>query len=204
MWRPARSVSTAVPVGGGGVGANFGGATGILRLFQSEFGGQVSWLIPAALISLGALVWVARPGFLLGARPAGDAAPRMRAFAAVWGGWLIITGLVFSYMQGIIHPYYMVALGPAIGALVGVGAISLWQARLGWAGRATAVLAVLVTAWWSYELLDRSPDWLPWLRWTIVVAGVISALGPDRRRAARLGVARRADAGRRAAQGLAR
>ena len=38
-------------------------------------------------------------------------------------------------MQGIIHPYYMVALAPAIGALVGVGATSLWQARLGIAGR---------------------------------------------------------------------
>src|SRR5262249_31051868 len=48
-------------VGGGGIGSNFGGATGIFRLFQSEFGGQVSWLIPAALISLLALVWVARP-----------------------------------------------------------------------------------------------------------------------------------------------
>ena len=44
---------------------------------------------------------------------------RMRAFAAIWGGWLLVTGVVFSYMQGIIHPYYMVALGPAIGALVG-------------------------------------------------------------------------------------
>ena len=62
--RPGRSGSTAAPwaaaaavraVGG------FGGATGIFRLFQSEFGGQVSWLIPAALISLAALVWVARP-----------------------------------------------------------------------------------------------------------------------------------------------
>ena len=165
-------------VGGGGIGANFGGATGIFRLFQSEFGGQVSWLIPAALISLFALIWVARPrrGARPGARRGGDAASRIRAFAAVWGGWLIVTGLVFSYMQGIIHPYYMVALGPAIGALVGVGAISLWQARMGWAGRLTAVVAVLVTAWWSYELLGRSPNWLPWLRFAVAAAGVISAV----------------------------
>ena len=47
-------------VGGGPGGSGFGGATGIFRLFQSEFGGQVSWLIPAALISLGALLWVSR------------------------------------------------------------------------------------------------------------------------------------------------
>src|SRR6202035_5280458 len=44
---------------GGGAGG-FGGSTGIFRLFQSEFGGQVSWLIPAALISLGALIWISR------------------------------------------------------------------------------------------------------------------------------------------------
>src|SRR6202035_1839637 len=46
-------------VGGGG-GSAFGGAAGPLRLFQDEFGGQVSWLIPAALLSLVALLWVSR------------------------------------------------------------------------------------------------------------------------------------------------
>ena len=96
----------------------------------------------------------------------------MRAFAAIWGGWLLVTGVVFSYMQGIIHPYYMVALGPAIGALVGVGATSLWQARLGIAGRVCAAVAVAVTAWWSFVLLDRTPDWLPWLRWLVLIAGL--------------------------------
>ena len=79
-------------------------------------------------------------------------------------------------MQGIIHPYYMVALAPAIGALVGVGAMSLWQARLGWAGRVTAMIAILVTAWWSYELLDRTPHWLPWLRVVVVAAGIAGAV----------------------------
>ena len=106
--------------GGGGGGGGFGGATGVFRLFQSEFGGQVSWLIPAALLSLAALLWVSRRA----ARTS-----RVRAFALLWGGWLLVTGLVFSYMQGIIHPYYMVALAPAIGALVGVGAIALLRGR---------------------------------------------------------------------------
>ncbi|WP_300604928.1 glycosyltransferase family 39 protein, partial [Trebonia sp.] len=167
-------------VGGAPTGTSFGGVTGIFRLFQSEFGGQVSWLIPAALVSLGALLWVSRrsarrsvpPGAAdgVGGRPRpgptsaggavlGSSSPtsRMRGFAAIWGGWLVVTGLVFSYMEGIIHPYYMVALGPAIGALVGVGASSLWQARLGLAGRVTAAIAVIVTAIWSYVLLDRTP-----------------------------------------------
>jgi hypothetical protein len=70
----------------------------------------------------------------------------------------------------------MVALAPGIGALVGIGAISLWQERLSWAGRSVAAATVLVTAVWSYILLDRTPDWLPWLRWVVLVAGVLSAI----------------------------
>src|SRR2546429_4275411 len=48
---------------------------------------------------------------------------RTRAAALLWGGWVLVTGLVFSYMNGIIHPYYMVALAPGIAALVGIGAV---------------------------------------------------------------------------------
>ena len=173
----ASSAGGAGRFGGGGGGGGFGGATGIFRLFGSEFGGQVSWLIPAALISLGALLWVSRRRArvpVTAGIAGGSASPvtRMRAFAAIWGGWLLVTGVVFSFMQGIIHPYYMVALGPAIGALVGVGATSLWQARLGIAGRVCAAVAVAVTAWWSFVLLDRTPDWLPWLRWLVLIAGL--------------------------------
>src|SRR5439155_27192521 len=42
--------------GGGGVdgggGAGFGGTPGLLRLFNSEFVGQISWLIPFAIVAL--------------------------------------------------------------------------------------------------------------------------------------------------------
>jgi 4-amino-4-deoxy-L-arabinose transferase-like glycosyltransferase len=154
-------------VGGGGAGgAQWGGATGVLRLFHSEFGGQISWLLPAALISLGAMLWVSRRAVRT---------DRTRAAALLWGGWVLVTGLVFSYMSGIIHPYYMVALAPGIAALVGIGATALWQARLGLAGRITVAVAIVATAVWSYVLLDRTPDWLPWLRWVIVIAGVAAA-----------------------------
>jgi 4-amino-4-deoxy-L-arabinose transferase-like glycosyltransferase len=166
--------------GGGAQGSGFGGSTGLLRLFHSEFGGQISWLLPAALICLAGLAWVSRRAVRT---------DRIRAAALLWGGWVIITGLVFSYMSGIIHPYYMVALAPGIGALVGIGAVVLtggvWggrppeavqQQRLGWAGRSVAAATVLVTAVWSYILLDRTPDWLPWLRWVVLVAGMLSAI----------------------------
>ena len=156
--------------GGGGQGTSFGGATGILRLFHSEFGGQISWLLPAALISLAAMLWVSRRAVRT---------DRTRAAALLWGGWVLVTGLVFSYMSGIIHPYYMVALAPGIAALVGIGAMALWQARLGpekLAGRIAAASGIAVSAGWAYILLNRTPNWLPWLRWVVVVAGVAAAV----------------------------
>ncbi len=157
----------SIGAGGGGQGNAFGGATGLLRLFHSEFGGQISWLLPAALIGLGAMVWVSRRAVRT---------DRLRAAALLWGGWVVVTGLVFSYMSGIIHPYYMVALAPGIAALVGIGVCVWWRARDGWAGRSVAAAALAVTAVWAFVLLDRTPHWLPWLRWVVIVAGLAGAL----------------------------
>jgi 4-amino-4-deoxy-L-arabinose transferase-like glycosyltransferase len=162
----------AAAPGGGGGGSAFGGSTGLSRLFASDMGGQISWLLPAALIALAALVW------LSWRRPRTD---QVRAAALLWGGWLVVTGLVFSYMSGIIHPYYTVALAPAIGALTGIGAVTAWRARRSMtAGRPLAARAVLaaglvVTAWWASVLLGRSADWLPWLRPVILVCGLAAA-----------------------------
>src|SRR5690349_2352041 len=100
---------TGSVVGGGRQGqAGQWGATGLFRLFETEMGGQASWLIPAALLFTGYLLWMARR------------APRTdgrRAQVLLWASWLVVTGLVFSFAQGIIHPYYTVALAPAIAAL---------------------------------------------------------------------------------------
>jgi hypothetical protein len=89
---------------------------------------------------------------------------------------------VFSYMAGIIHSYYTVALAPAIAALVGIGAVQLWRVRNGWRGherswfgRGTLAAGILVTTVWSYVLLDRTPAWYPWLRVVILLAGLGAA-----------------------------
>jgi 4-amino-4-deoxy-L-arabinose transferase-like glycosyltransferase len=156
------------PSGGGAGGGNslFGGATGITRLFQSDMGSQISWLLPAALIMLAALVWLSWRA------PRAD---RTRAAVLLWGGWLVLTGLVFSYMSGIIHPYYTVALAPAIGALIGIGAVALWRIRDRWPARAALAGTLLVTVGWAWVLLGRSPDWMPWLRVVIALAGAAAA-----------------------------
>jgi 4-amino-4-deoxy-L-arabinose transferase-like glycosyltransferase len=154
--------------GGGGGGSAFGGSTGITRLFGSEFGGQISWLLPAALIALVAMLWVSRRAVRT---------DRTRAAALLWGGWLVVTGVVFSYMSGIIHPYYMVALAPPIAALVGIGGMALWERTLGWVGRVVVSVAIGVTAGWAFVLLERTPAWYPWLRWVIVVCAGLAVLG---------------------------
>jgi len=163
-------------VGGGAAGhgvAATGGSAGLTRLFASDMGGQVSWLLPAALVALAALLWGTRR------EPRTD---RTRAAALLWGGWLLVTGAVFSYMAGIIHSYYTVALAPAIGALLGIGAVQLWRVRDGWRlherswfGRGWLAAGVAITAWWSYVLLDRTPAWNPWLRVVILLAGLAAA-----------------------------
>jgi 4-amino-4-deoxy-L-arabinose transferase-like glycosyltransferase len=95
---------------------------------------------------------------------------RTRAAALLWGGWLVVAGLVLSFMSGISHSYYVVALTPAIGALVGIGAAKLWEIRGTWFARLTLAATLLITGAWSWVLLDRSPSWFPWLRVVIIIA----------------------------------
>nr|BFE76788.1 hypothetical protein GCM10020092_100890 [Actinoplanes digitatis] len=102
---------------------------------------------------------------------------RLRAGLILWGTWLVGTGLVFSLMQGIFHAYYTVALAPAIGAVAGMGSALLWRHRRNVFAALTLAATIAVSAWWSYHLLARSADFLPWLRWVVLVGGVAAALG---------------------------
>jgi 4-amino-4-deoxy-L-arabinose transferase-like glycosyltransferase len=152
-------------VGGGGTGTGTGmwGATGWSRLFNADMGGQIAWLMPAALISFAGLLWLTRRA---------RRTDRLRATALLWGGWLIVTGLTISFAQGIIHPYYTVALAPAVAALVGIGAATMWRSRHLWSSRVALAVGLAATSVWAYVLLDRSPDWNPWLRYAILVVGL--------------------------------
>ncbi|MFJ2909412.1 glycosyltransferase family 39 protein [Streptomyces sp. NPDC087228] len=158
-------------VGGGGGGGGAGGQwgeTGIGRMFNSEIGGQISWLLPAALILLVAGVWLTWR--------AGRTDTARAAFLA-WGGSLLMTAVVFSFMAGIFHQYYTVALAPYLAALTGMGATVLWEERARWWARGALAATVAVTALWAYVLLGRTPNYLPWLRTAVLVAGIAGALG---------------------------
>ncbi|WP_328502451.1 glycosyltransferase family 39 protein [Streptomyces sp. NBC_00457] len=157
-------------VGGGGGGGGTGqwGETGWDRMFNSEIGGQISWLLPAALILLIA--------GLVATRKLKRTSVTRGSFL-VWGGSLLITMAVFSYMAGIFHQYYTVALAPYMAAVIGMGAATLWEKRREmWASLALAS-AVVASAAWGYVLLNRTPDYLPWLKWLVLVGGLVGALG---------------------------
>ncbi|ODU02442.1 MAG: glycosyl transferase [Pseudonocardia sp. SCN 72-86] len=161
--------------GGGGAGggnSGFGGEAGITRLFSGEIALEVSWLLPAALIAIVALVCLA------GRRPRTD---KLRAAAALWGGWTLVTGVVFSFMSGTMHPYYTVALAPGIAALVAVGAVALWRSRAHLAARVGLALMVASTAAWSAVLLLGSGEPYAWLGWVVAglaVPGLVAVLLP--------------------------
>ncbi|WP_406635733.1 ArnT family glycosyltransferase [Amycolatopsis sp. WGS_07] len=152
---------------GGGMGGGntaFGGSSGLGRMFGASFGTEVSWLLPAALIGLVAGLWFTRRA----ART-----DRTRASLVVWGGWLLVTGLVFSFMGGTVHPYYAVQLAPAIAALVAISGHALWRGRAHTAPRMVLGGMIAATAVWDFVLLDRTPDWFPALRWAIVLLGLL-------------------------------
>jgi 4-amino-4-deoxy-L-arabinose transferase-like glycosyltransferase len=147
--------------GGNGGGGFSSGSTGWLRMFDSDMGTQISWLLPAALIAVVALAWQTRR------RARTDA---LRASVIVWGGWLLVTGIVFSFASGIIHPYYSVALAPAIAAMVGLGVAELWRTRSAEFARWTLAALLAATAVWTDVLLGRA-DWHPELRWIVLLTG---------------------------------
>ncbi|QXW01489.1 glycosyltransferase family 39 protein [Rhodococcus globerulus] len=152
--------------GGAGGGGGMWGTTGITRLFESAQGGQIAWLIPAALILLVAGIVVR------GKAPRVDT---QRASFIVWGLWLLVTGLTFSFMAGIFHAYYTVALAPAIAALVGSGSVLLWRRRETVWVRIVLAVSLAATVAMAWVLLGRAPSFVPWLRWTILAVGIVAA-----------------------------
>jgi 4-amino-4-deoxy-L-arabinose transferase-like glycosyltransferase len=152
---------------GAGGGANFSGSTGIGRLFNSLNGGQIAWLLPTAVIGLVAVLALTRHA------PRTD---RARAAAIIWGGWLLVTAGVLSFASGIIHTYYSIELAPAVAAMVAIGATMLWRHRAETAARLTLAGAVVVTGWWSYTLLQRTPSWNSWVGDLVIVATLVGAV----------------------------
>ncbi|GAB2829449.1 glycosyltransferase family 39 protein [Actinoallomurus bryophytorum] len=161
-----------VGFGGGSVSApnagsapEFGGPPGIGRMFSEHLAGQITWLLPFAVVGLvtGLVAWWRTP----------RTDPR-RAALLLWGCWLVVHFALFSSLRGNFHTYYTTQMAPAIAALTAAGAVAL--TRLTATGRAWLLAASLVgTSALAFVILRRTPDFVPWLRWAIVVLAVLTA-----------------------------
>ncbi|MBB3601361.1 4-amino-4-deoxy-L-arabinose transferase-like glycosyltransferase [Mycolicibacterium sp. BK556] len=150
----------------GGLG-NLNQEAGWARLFGGEMGTYIAWLVPAAIIAVIAGLVITRR------------APRTdvtRAALLLWGGWLVVTAVVFSYANGILHSYYTVALAPAIGGGLAIGTTLLWRRRADIRAATTLSGMIAITAVLAYVLLQRDSQWLPWLRVAIAVVSIGCAL----------------------------
>jgi 4-amino-4-deoxy-L-arabinose transferase-like glycosyltransferase len=120
----------------------FGGPIGPLRLFGKGLNTQGAWMLPFALAGLLAFALL-----VLGRRrgreratvsqrgpsgPSGQSGPTVAqdgrdsdrsrlGLLIVLGGWLLTEAAVLSLSKGIVHPYYVSALGPGVAATVGAG-----------------------------------------------------------------------------------
>ncbi|MDH6219252.1 glycosyltransferase family 39 protein [Streptomyces pseudovenezuelae] len=153
--------------GGGGAGGH-GGEGGITRMFDSALGGQISWLLPAALILLVTALVITRRAARTDLHRAGVLA---------WGGALVCTAVTFSLMSGIFHEYYTVALAPYVAALVAMGTVLLWRLRDRAVPAVVLAVTVAATAAWAFVLLGRADGWTSQLRWPVLVVGVLAAAG---------------------------
>ncbi|ALG08598.1 glycosyltransferase family 39 protein [Kibdelosporangium phytohabitans] len=143
---------------------------GILRLFSESLAGQAAWLLPLAL--LGLVIFFVRPK-----------APRLVVAGWVlFGGWLVLAGLVLSFMTGVWLPYYTSMLVPAIAAVAAFTIAMLWRYHL--AGNRWLLPSVIaISAAWVFLLIQRDTGWHGWLRFPVValaVVGIVALLAGRR------------------------
>ena len=152
---------------GGGGGAFAIGTAGPLRIFQSDLGPQIAWLLPFALFGLvGGFVYYHdknRKWYYLS---------QQQKQMLLWTGWLVPVYGFFS-IASFFHPYYMIMLAPAVTALFGIGGYVMIQmnrtlTRTDWKFYLLP-LAILTSAglqaWYVYS-------YYPWLTYILLALGL--------------------------------
>ena len=156
--------------GHGPGGTGFGGQTGIFRIFNNDFGPNIAWLLVLALAGGGLLLWILRKT---------PRTNRGRAAVIFWMLWLLIHIVIFSMTSGVIHPYYVVVMAPAVAALIGISLPFLWGAytrRKPYAWLlpvlvgVTAVIAVIILGY------AGTMTWLVWIVGLLGLTGMIGLL----------------------------
>ena len=147
-------------------------APGPGRLLTGSLGRDTGWLLLTALaVGLWALATRIR-------QPSGDP---QRACLVLWGGWLLVLGVTFSFAT-VVNSYYTAALSPAIAALLGVGVTMAWSAerapgdRRRAAGRRLGLVVIIAgTTAYAAGLVPVTGSHVPgWLVPAVIAAGAVA------------------------------
>jgi 4-amino-4-deoxy-L-arabinose transferase-like glycosyltransferase len=155
------------------LGAEAGGAAGqeLLKagafrlLVYPSFGSQGSWLIPIAITAFICSLIVLRHAV----RPD----PR-RALILLAGGWFLSYAVTFSFMKGVIHPYYLVAVAPPIAILVAAGWQIVWPTRRWLPFRLAMAASMLASAVLAFGYLTNAGGAGPGLGILVLIVSLIA------------------------------
>ena len=101
----------------------------------------------------------------------------------VFGGWFLAEAFILDFSKGIVHPYYVSALGPGAAAMVGAGVVAFAQFGRGRDWRVVLLpLAVAATVTVQLVLLRREhyAHWLTPVLIAATAAGVLALLAVRR------------------------
>jgi 4-amino-4-deoxy-L-arabinose transferase-like glycosyltransferase len=155
----------------GGMGG-FGGEPGVLRLFNDQVAGQISWLLPLC----GLIMIVVAVAAVRRWRAGGRLDRHQAAGWVLWGGWLLVVGVMLSFAKGIMHPYYTTMMAPAVGALTGAGLVHFWRWHRTASGtkRLLLPLAIVLSVGWAFAVVARDLDWHPWAGYVALGTGIVA------------------------------
>jgi len=150
--------------GGGPGGTQENGQKGILRIFNKNLAGQVSWFLPMALFGILILLFKAF-------KKDESYNKSVTRYLILFAGW-IVPMIVFFSIAGFYHRYYLSMLAPGIAALAGIGIVEMWKAYLQ-RGLKWILLpaALLATAIAQVLILSR------YTSWNKILIPVVSAIG---------------------------
>jgi 4-amino-4-deoxy-L-arabinose transferase-like glycosyltransferase len=152
--------------GGGMFGGAGGHPQGLGRLLSGEFGFEIGWLVPGAVLATVLTV------VLRGSAPRTDP---VRAGAVLFGGWFLVDGLVLSFMHGTIHPYYSLSMAPPVAAIFAIGVCQAWSGRERAWSRVTLGALLLAAGLWGGWRLGGGTVSSPTLRWAVLGATTLAS-----------------------------
>jgi len=160
---------------GGGMG-NENGSPGIARLFDEGIAAQISWLLSFALMGLLAL-WRRPAALSLKVLEEVELFSERGLTVMALCLWLLPGLAYFSFTTGFWHTYYLATIAPPLAALVGIGAVAMYEAYRGGGIKGWLLpAAILVTGIIQMIFLLYTADWSGPLTVVIGCGAVILAI----------------------------